>query len=305
LAADTIQVTRKAGRYGTQFIDGKNWLQKYINNPSTSRSEGNIESTFSGLKFAIHVNALLATGGIRLWVDGQLCATAPLVTHNSGASRSQNWVTVEFSASSVRRIRIEFPSSLFGGLNYESTAAVTPIVGRPRRVAVFGDSRAAGTSDLAIHDAIYSRLGYELGWETARLGHGRSGYIQTGSRSGLPYTAADRLAELVAYKPDYIVIIGSLNDDAQSASAVGSAAEALYASIATQIPAARLIVVGPQATKSTVPASRLANRDAIKAAAQNAGTWFDSSPRSLSDGSPDRAPSPIPLATETPINTCL
>ncbi|QNJ57997.1 esterase [Gordonia phage JKSyngboy] len=266
LPADTAQVSRRAGRYATQFIDTKNWLQNYVNNPSTSRSQGEIEFTFSGQALAVHVNALIAGGGIRVWVDGQATQAGLLVTHNSGSGRSQNWVSIVFAAASVRRIRIEFPGSLFGGLAYDA-GAVSPVSGRLRRVAVFGDSWAGGTSDTAIHESIYARLGYELGWETARLGQGGSGYVQTGAGAGVPYTHADRLAELVAFKPDYVIIIGSLNDDAQSAGAVGAAAAALYSSIAAAIPGARLIVVGPQATKSVVPAARLANRDAIRAAA--------------------------------------
>ncbi|UYL87033.1 esterase [Gordonia phage Hollow] len=263
LPADTMQVTRRSGRYATQFIDSKFWLQNYVNNPSTSRSQGDIEFTFSGSSFAVHVNALLVSAGIRVWVDGQAISADPLVTHNSGASRSQNWITVSFSASSVRRIRIEFPGSLFGGLSFDS-GAVTPIVGRLKRVAIFGDSWAGGTAEVPVHKSIYTRLGYELGWETARLGQGGSGYVQTGSGTGVPYTHADRRAELVAFKPDYVVIIGSLNDDAQSQSSVASAAESLYSSIMAVLPTARLIVVGPQSTRTVVPSSRLANRDAIK-----------------------------------------
>ena len=89
----------------------------------------------------------------------------------------------------------------------------------------------------------------------------------------MPYGHATRTTPLYAVAPDYVIVGGSINDNAQSPAAVGAAATALYGGIATNLPSAKIIVMGPQPVDSgySTSSTLLANRDAVRTAALAAG----------------------------------
>lgn len=114
------------------------------------------------------------------------------------------------------------------------------------------------------------RIGQALGWETARMGHGGSGYVYNNAdATSEPMTNATRLGELAEWAPEFAIILGSVNDDSidDGGAQVGAAAESVYVTPADTTPATKLIVVGPHKLATDTPASRLANRDAIRTAA--------------------------------------
>ena len=268
---NTTAVSKRRGRYAAQSVNSNTYQQNYVNNPSTSRSQGEIEFDYSGdgLDIKFH-NSIAGTSGIRLWVNEQLAQDSPYATA-ADSTTGPFWATIAFASTTIRRLRVEMiGGAIFGGITMDAGDTVVPIPERLPKCAVFGDSWVGGAGNIPDRNLLYTILGRELGWETARLGQGGSGYDQVGSGAGVEYGSATRLSEFAQYGPDFAIIIGSINDNGHSASVVGAKAAAMYAALAEQSPQTALYIVGPQFADWTAPATTLANRDALKAVALTA-----------------------------------
>lgn len=226
-----------------------------------------VEFDYYGDDFAIRFRN--ATGNSsRFWVfvDGQpATATPQLSTANSGGSLFYYRVT--FASVALRRVRVYMSQADFGGIDVKPTHTVSPTPRRHPRLAVYGDSFIEGTGANSQLESMGYTVGRILNWETFAAGQGGTGYTQASVNPKKNYADATRLAQLAATEADYIMVYGSTNDDAGTSPAVGTAAASVYSQLATLAPASRLIVVGPASLSSSPSATRLTNRDAIKAAA--------------------------------------
>jgi hypothetical protein len=192
--------------------------------------------------------------------------TPSAVSYTSNvAPGSLSYFRMTFSAASLRRIRIYMQYADFGGIVVAGGTSITAAVSQNAvRGAFLGDSWFGGAYTAIWPHTIPAIIAQTLGWEFMDCGIGGTGYVA----SGLPYTSATRAAPLYAVAPNYVVIGGSLNDN-PSAVSVQAAAAGLYAAIGTNLPSAKIFVVGPQPAPSGYQTSPtlLANRDAVKAAA--------------------------------------
>jgi lysophospholipase L1-like esterase len=153
-----------------------------------------------------------------------------------------------------------------------TTPAAKPTAVPVPVLAVYGDGYSRG-SDLGGQGPagwpalVAEQLGAQLSLDAVS----RTGYVSTG-------TSGQDFAGLVAASPvpdaAVTVIFGSRNDLGQAPTAVGQRAAETFSLIRQTSPSTRLVVVGPTWSDADVPAEISAERDAVKAAAEQAGATF-------------------------------
>lgn len=155
-------------------------------------------------------------------------------------------------------------------------AASGPSAGAPRAVFL-GDSSTVGTGgDGTTWTSIVAE---RKGWTEVNLGRGGTGYVT--SRSGEAAQRACGLAtcpsyqqmvnDVVAAKPDVIVVSGGREDGASS---VSTAAGTLFRDLRSKAPNARIVVVSPLWDESPVPADLAGTTTAVQTAARQAGLEY-------------------------------
>lgn len=160
-----------------------------------------------------------------------------------------------------------------------------------RLLTVIGDSYSSGQPGIGgigprgWPAIVATRLGGDLqNWAV-----GGTGYVNGAGGHTFPIRA-----QITSPESQTVIVFGSLNDQAFSPAAVGTAAAATYQRVRDRAPDARLLVIGPQYPNAQRPADLLAVRDAVRTAATNAGAdfvdplaegWFDNRPDLIgSDG---------------------
>lgn len=209
-----------------------------------------------------------ATATVEVWANGAY-VSAPTLALTAG----QAGHLLLTPAVGTARLRLRLANCTYGGLYHAPAAhAVSPALDRRPRIAVLGDSWVEGALSVPELDLWPNQYAELMGaGAVARMGQGGSGYVATvPAWQAEAYGSATRLSRLIAYAPQLVVIQGSQNDDTASPTAIRTAAAALYAAIAAGLPEAQLIVVGPPRLNAAPSAQRLANRDAVRAAALDA-----------------------------------
>ena len=221
----------------------------------------------------------------QMWVDGKPIGASSQTTPTvASATTSRIW-TLTWGTVAKRRLRFLFPANFAlrsfapGDTNYSFNPVPRPTF----RAFIIGDSWTEGTGATASVTALPVLISRLTGWEVFSGGQGGSGYgakPADGSTTGsTPFGSPQRIRALAeaAAQPgglDLIVFAGTSNNDATaSATLQGYVAQAL-ADAATAAPGVPIIGVGPQNTANAPSASRLAARDAIKAAFDAAGRPF-------------------------------
>ena len=139
-------------------------------------------------------------------------------------------------------------------------------------VVFLGDSYTAGAG-AAPGSGYVDHVAARLDHRVIVLGQGGTGYVDPGARPGrAPY--GERLEDVVAQDPDLVVVQGSTNDAGHPAVAVERAASRLYEQLATRLPDADVVAVGPTAPPGLREADVRAVRDALAAAARHRGVPF-------------------------------
>ncbi len=158
------------------------------------------------------------------------------------------WLMIDWTMSSGRRMRryeLETGKSAaqFGCAQTGSSAMVTAAPASDPRLVVIGDSYNAGSSygPWLAGGSIAQLLGKRLGWrDTWNLSVGGTGYCNTGA--GLR-TFGDRVPQVLALRPDAVLVMGSTNDVGYSPATVEAAAVAMLRALRGGTPAP-IIVVG-------------------------------------------------------------
>ena len=145
----------------------------------------------------------------------------------------------------------------------------------PHLIGFMGDSWACG-GGLALSvgpDGSYAAQTAKLLGSKYRIScAGGSGYVAPGDT--VPF--GDRVDDLLAGKPDVVIVQGSTNDYIASESEIESAAEDLFARIRRALPNTRVFALGPAYTPDAPRALTDVARAAIQAAADESGvTWID------------------------------
>jgi hypothetical protein len=190
----------------------------------------------------VEILARAANGNTyRLWVDGQrVTAGKQTIATGGGGQPVQNargYFTVAFGSRALRRIRFESSD------NAQPTAIVTaagdsvlPPEDPSVRSLWVGDSFI---SPQPQSDGIAHHAAKLLGWDCVMTDQiGATGYAADGAH----VSAADRINQQIAAKPDVIVCTLGLND---SATGLQAAATAYFTALKAALPDVVIYAVGP------------------------------------------------------------
>lgn len=262
-----------------------------------------VEFDYYGEGICLNTIGLQASYYWRLFVDGRPVTLDPMQMDPAkvGVSHGQ-YAAVSWATARQRRIRIEMPNNIGPRTIWLKTAndGLSPVAKAAPTCVVLGDSWVAGTGTNNGAGLVLPKM-LELltGWETYAAGQGGTGYANPGTGSSDKFGGQARLNVVQEVQPDYLIVAGSSNDDAYTAT-VGAAAAALYAEVAAVSPRTRIIVVGPQNTSATVGTNRELVRAAIIAAATAApnvalvidpitGQWITGTGTVAANGNPGNA----------------
>lgn len=263
----------------TSYVQSGNTYGQVTNGLDAGSPVSEYEFDYYGADFALRYHH--RNTAVRIWVavDGEVITAGP-DTPAGSVSSYQKWYQVTFASAGWRRIRVRLDGGIgFSGVSIAPTDAVVPTTAPTFSVAMLGDSWIANTAGGNASSLGYAQqAGRMLNLAIQNFGQGGTGYIAT---PGTPvsrqvFGSAERVASLVAANPDYIVIAGSTND--ADSDSVGTAAAALYSTLATELPDAKLIVMGPQRRGTTPPTKDVNNRDrlaTVAASASNVVAFFD------------------------------
>ena len=137
-------------------------------------------------------------------------------------------------------------------------------------MAVYGDSYSGDGYGGNMPGGWVSTVGRALDINWANWAVGGSGYVLPHRGSTFPGAATAHPVP----GADVAVVMGSLNDAAQTPQAVYQAAQQTYATIRATSPSAALIVIGPVWPNANPYPSLLPVRDAVRTAALEAGATF-------------------------------
>ena len=278
------------------FLGGPQGTLNVASNTPVTLNAGNyawtappfaVEFDYYGTQFDLFYYDTASAPEFWIWVDGQPITTAPTAPTGITPSAGSYFRTVVTfnnpgdSAIRWRRIRVYFKYADFRFLEYGPTESLSyPQTAYPK-VAWYGDSWIEGVdtahygADILLNIAQMSTnlLGFGV---PLVAGQGGTGYVNTGGGgSKAAYIDTNRLARLISYNPDIVIISGSLNDNGQSAGTITANAATVYSTIKASLPLARIFVIGPPSRGSASDtANDYANRDAVKSAASAAKLTF-------------------------------
>lgn len=230
-----------------------------------------IEFDYYGTGLALNTIGLQATYKWQVYVDGLPVSAAPLDMDSArtGVSFGQ-YASLTWASAKLRRIRLRLPDNIaLKGIRVSATDSLSPAKKSAAKVFVLGDSWTAAQGADSPFTGFAAHLGLLTGWEIYRGGQGGTGYVNQGTANASEFGSTARINPIAEVQPEYLIVAGTSNDDANAAT-VGAAAAALYASVATRSPSTKIIVVGPQNTSQTVGANRELVRAAIVSAANAA-----------------------------------
>lgn len=214
------------GGYPVQYGASRMNLRTFTTKPGSMRGMGaSVALKFNGLKLGVEF--LSGTDGGHITVDGRPVVVGSVVALPAGSY----WSTVTFPNRRVKTIEM-FPGRGSNAVGMLAKAArdrigpANPTI--PLRGVVIGDSYFDGSSlgPFSAGKSLAQQLGQLIGvrdlWQFAT---GGTGLINTGTSSY--YTYIQRVPEIIAAKPDFVLVWGSPNDTSYPAGDVSAAATAL------------------------------------------------------------------------------
>jgi len=231
------------------------------------------EFDFYGQAFEVYGKKTAAACQIRVVADDQIVHAGRSYSPG-GVSGDLIYCLFDLGSFARRRIRVEAVYFYFGGIQSLNVCSIQPVdySGHPLAIGV-GDSYEEGTGSSHQWDAasvmMARRIGLRRYWPS---GVGQTGYLA--NPGGGKTTYRGRVAsDVIAYSPDIVFVSGSINDNGQTAAAIGAEAALLYAQIRTALPNAALVVTGVYPYGNPI-AQALLNNAALKAACLAAGGVF-------------------------------
>lgn len=204
-----------------------------------------VEFTHTGRLFTVDM-----TGGhVNVWVDGKRATDWPQAVSGSKS------VTVDLGTTGTRTIMVEMGAdSTLAGIRVPDGATIAATTTPRRKLFVYGDSWIAGSSYEQANVGKGGSTGTlapqmrHLGWLTGRYLDADTYYAGIGgtaygaSDEGNNYAADARVAQIVAVKPDEVVVCGSINSGTDNS--VGAAL--FYSKLRERLPSTRIVVIGRQ-----------------------------------------------------------
>jgi lysophospholipase L1-like esterase len=221
----------------------------------------NINTADFELRYQFIQGSANLDGYLRVYVDDVLTATwqGPYVA-------DQYWV-MRIVAPTRRTMHVRVESNMGKrelriGQNDQAWKPKKPLY--RSRWYFKGDSWTAGAQDQTGRTYVMA-LAERLGVEALRGGYSSTGYTtDAGTKLSFPGSVTP---DIVPQAPNAVMIFGSINDST-NVSGVQAAAKGMYDALAAQLPAAPVIVVGPQDGLKDGPSTALC--DSIEAALQAA-----------------------------------
>lgn len=272
--ADGAQVTYPM-RYNTSFIRKRTLIQPtWGQRPGQTVDDGQ-EADFTNCSWTIDFDwyttggalevCLYDLSGCRFIVDGQYASATQT---GYGGSTDFHFRNAKLSgvAAGYHRVRIEVGgkwASIAGVKIATADVIYPPSIPRTKKLAVIGDSYAEGftdsSGDAVTTDNYVNKVAQCLGFsDVANISKSQTGFTVT---SDAPY--GPRIDDMVLLQPDYLLIVGTINDSANVATTMPAAAQAMYADALTRLPNTKIIATG-------APTFFASNEDAITAALKTA-----------------------------------
>jgi lysophospholipase L1-like esterase len=248
-------------------------LSKYPNSYASGQGVWSVEFGTDAQIFQVRMKYISTATMYRLSIDGR--KVTDLMQSSGGTTAgSGHMITIDLGSTGPRRIRLDFATFPFGGVYLPPTATMWHVPLQGGRLMSFTDSIGDGSAQNtgAGCGTWVDRVGRFLGCtDVWRQGRGGTGYITAGSYA----TFGDRVnADVIAWNPTRLIILGGYNDNGGSQSAISTAAASLYSAIKTGLPSCEVYVIGCWAPTGS-PAASIVNTDStLKAAAAAAGYPF-------------------------------
>lgn len=259
--------TKRVSVFGGKLTKYPNYNYGY-NNTNGGWTPGLfwIEFDYVGAGFAVAFrNGATNSAQAWLWVDGAP-ATADAGTLTAAAGNSAAFFHVAFGSVAPRRIRIYMRNMDFGGLHVAATDSVGPVRAPSIRIGWLGDSWVdSATGATSTPQGLIPTIARILDADIRSCGQGGTAHSNPSTTGKAKYSDPSRIAGVAAHDPDLIIVSGSSNDDGFT-STVAADAAATFAALAVACPGVPVLVIGPPCLPSN-SASRIASRDAVKAAA--------------------------------------
>lgn len=174
---------------------------------------------------------IYSTNGMLIRVDGEYVSLTPTTV-----AATSTFIKLAFGSRKLRRIDVIGTQLNFMGVATGWTDGLYPAPVRGPRVICLGDSFTQ--SDV---QGWHSWLSDCTGWDDVwAAGVGGTGYLATAGGAAKKFR--DRVAsDVIAYAPDIVLVMGSLNDSASTPSALTAEATALVAQIRDALPSCLVI----------------------------------------------------------------
>jgi hypothetical protein len=245
------------------------------NTTGKSNDDTHIGFTVHGDSVEVSLRSFTPAFGQRywIWVNGRPVTTSCVTPGVSVGAGSGLWLKLVFGAVGSYDVKIYTSGCQFISLAIPVAQGVSPSQQKPWLIGFVGDSW--GSSNVATGftalDAFPRWAGAALGAEIVQGCTPGSGYVQPGSTTQ-PYGDSQRVATMVALKPDLLVITAGGNDFVNPPATVTAAATALYATYRAALPKTPIIVVGqfPNSLANATTQSFIDNAKAIRDAAVSA-----------------------------------
>lgn len=199
---------------------------------------------YDGQAFELFTKAGSATYQLRLRIDGRL-VTEDLTQVAAGLSAgTPYYIKCDLGSQSMRLIEIEGPGDTlpFGGIVAEPTAIVTRGPAPSLRVAALTDSIGGGAGSYTRFSSWVGMLERLMGGDVAmvNLGIGGTGWSTSVGVSDF----ITRLPDIVAAKPDILLVQGEVNDRTQTSAQLQALVKSFIVALQNVLPKTLLVVVG-------------------------------------------------------------
>lgn len=236
------------------------------------------ETYHTGTTLEIYWRAALTNDcWMQVFIDDQPTTPAPFQPSGITLTALTNYYTkLAFATSGPRKVRIRWEN--MGLIEIRTNATGSALATKSMRPVI----ACVGTSNTGYDPAspaLYHSLGAwpwmladALGMSCAQFGGNGSGYVAApafGGTGGGDAGGCGRLTALIRVNPDFIVVEGANNDNANSYGTINAAATAYYNALNTYLPDTPVLVIGPMATDvaTDTSANRARNSAAVRDAA--------------------------------------
>lgn len=162
---------------------------------------------------------------------------------------------------------------------YESKSA--PTNAAPKRVAVIGDSYAAGVGAVDLSNGWVSRLGVNQAWDITNLARGGTGYftaVTKGAKQacGLDYCPSypEMIGEVAKAAPELVLVAGGRNDAPVDPVSESDAIRKFYTDLRAKLPKAKIVAFNALWDDSKPPAAINEISTEVKVAVQSVGGTY-------------------------------